>query len=195
MRIAEIKRETNETDIVLKLNLDGKGESSVKTGCGFLDHMLTLFAKHGGFDLVVNCKGDTEVDFHHTTEDIAICLGDAFKEALGDCRGIVRYGSFVLPMDEALILTAVDISGRSCLRYNLEMQRAKVGDFDTELVLEFFEAFVRHANVTMHIRQLDGVNTHHIIEGASKSFARTMKAAVAIDENNKTSVPSTKGVI
>lgn len=195
MRIAEIKRKTNETDIVLKLNLDGKGESSVKTGCGFLDHMLTLFAKHGGFDLVVNCKGDTEVDFHHTTEDIAICLGDAFKEALGDCRGIVRYGSFVLPMDEALILTAVDISGRSCLRYNLEMQRAKVGDFDTELVLEFFEAFVRHANVALHIRQLDGVNTHHIIEGAFKSFARTMKAAVAIDENNKTSVPSTKGVI
>lgn len=195
MRIAEITRKTAETDIVLKLNLDGKGESVLNTGCGFLDHMLTLFARHGGFDLEVNCKGDVEVDYHHTVEDIAICLGDAFKKALGDCRGITRYGSFCLPMDEALILTAVDISGRSYLRFNLEIPRAKVGDFDTELVLEFFEAFVRHADVTLHIRQLDGVNSHHIIEGAFKSFARTMKTAVAIDEANKERVPSTKGVL
>ncbi len=195
MRIAEIKRKTAETDIELKLALDGNGESEINTGCGFLDHMLTLFAKHGNFDLTVNCKGDVEVDYHHTVEDIAICLGDAFKNALGDCRGITRYGSFLLPMDEALILTAIDISGRSYLRYNLDIQRAKVGDFDTELVLEFFEAFVRHANVTLHIRQLDGVNSHHIIEGTFKSFARSMKAAVAIDEQNKNSVPSTKGVL
>lgn len=195
MRIAEINRKTAETDISLILNLDGKGQSSLNTGCGFLDHMLTLFAKHGGFDLEVNCKGDVEVDYHHTVEDIAICLGDAFKKALGDCRGITRYGSFCLPMDEALILTAVDISGRSYLRFNLEIPRAKVGDFDTELVLEFFEAFVRHANVTLHIRQLDGVNSHHIIEGTFKSFARTMKTAVAIDEANKEQVPSTKGVL
>ncbi|MBE6798566.1 MAG: imidazoleglycerol-phosphate dehydratase HisB [Ruminococcaceae bacterium] len=195
MRIAEINRKTAETDIYLKLNLDGKGTSTVVTGCGFLDHMLTLFAKHGRFDLEVKCKGDTEVDYHHTVEDIAICLGDAFKKALGDCRGITRYGSFCLPMDEALILTAVDISGRSYLRFNLEIPRAKVGDFDTELVLEFFEAFVRHADVTLHVRQLDGVNSHHIIEGTFKSFARTMKAAVAIDESAKQEIPSTKGVL
>ena len=195
MRIAEIIRKTAETDISLNLNLDGNGTSNIDTGCGFLDHMLTLFAKHGRFDLQVKCKGDTEVDYHHTVEDIAICLGSAFKKALGDCRGITRYGSFCLPMDEALIMTAVDISGRSYLRYNLEIPRAKVGDFDTELVLEFFEAFVRNADVTLHIRQLDGVNSHHIIEGTFKSFARTMKAAVAIDNDAKLEIPSTKGVL
>ena len=170
MRIAEINRKTAETDISMTLNLDGSGTSTIDTGCGFLDHMLTLFAKHGRFDLFVKCKGDVAVDYHHTVEDIAICLGSAFKKALGDCRGITRYGSFCLPMDETLILTAVDISGRGYLRFNLQIPRAKVGDFDTELVLEFFEAFVRHADVTLHIRQLDGVNSHHIIEGAFKSF-------------------------
>lgn len=195
MRIAEINRKTAETDISMTLNLDGSGTSTIDTGCGFLDHMLTLFAKHGRFDLFVKCKGDVAVDYHHTVEDIAICLGSAFKKALGDCRGITRYGSFCLPMDETLILTAVDISGRGYLRFNLQIPRAKVGDFDTELVLEFFEAFVRHADVTLHIRQLDGVNSHHIIEGAFKSFARTMKAAVAIDETANGEIPSTKGVL
>lgn len=195
MRTAEIKRKTAETDIKLTLDLDGKGESEISTGCGFLDHMLTLFAKHGGFDLTVSCKGDTEVDYHHTVEDVAICLGDAFKEALGDMRGITRYGSMILPMDEALIMTAVDISGRGCLRYGLEIPRAKVGDFDTELCEEFFEAFTRRAEVTLHIRQLDGVNSHHIIEGTFKSFARSIRQAVAIDKANADSIPSTKGVI
>lgn len=195
MRITGINRKTAETDISITLNLDGRGDSSVDTGCGFLDHMLTLFAKHSGFDLSVTCEGDTEVDFHHTTEDVGICLGLAFKQALGDCRGITRYGSFMLPMDEALIMTAVDVSGRSYLRYNLEIPRAKVGDFDTELVAEFFEAFVRNADVTLHIKQLDGVNSHHIIEGCFKSFARSMKMAIAIDQSNKDSIPSTKGVL
>lgn len=195
MRNAVIDRKTAETDISLKLNLDGKGEYKIDTGCGFLDHMLCLFSKHSGFDLEVKCVGDTNVDYHHTVEDIAICLGDAFKTALGDMKGIVRYGSTILPMDEALILTAVDISGRSYLKFGLDIPTYRVGDFDTELVLEFFEAFVRHANVTLHLKQLDGTNAHHIIEGTFKSFARTLKAAAMIDKNNPDSIPSTKGVL
>lgn len=195
MRTAEINRKTTETDIALTLCLDGKGESEINTGCGFLDHMLTLFARHGLFDLKVKCVGDTFVDYHHTAEDIGICLGEAFKKALGDMKGIYRYGSMILPMDESLILTAVDISGRCHLTYKLDIPTEKVGDFDTELVKEFFEAFTRKAELTLHIKQLEGENSHHIIEGAFKSFARTMKQAVAIDEKNKDSVPSTKGVI
>ena len=195
MRNAEIIRKTAETDITLALNLDGDGKGTIDTGCGFLDHMLTLFSRHGSFDLDVKCVGDTQVDYHHTAEDIAICLGDAFKKALGDMKGITRYGSFILPMDESLILTAVDISGRSFLGYDLDIPTEKVGDFDTELTREFFEAFVRHAGVTLHIKQLSGYNSHHIIEGTFKSFARTMKQAVAIDEKNKDKIPSTKGVL
>ena len=195
MRNAEIIRKTAETDITLVLDLDGEGKGNIDTGCGFLDHMLTLFSRHGSFDLRVKCIGDTQVDYHHTAEDIAICLGDAFKKALGDMKGITRYGSFILPMDESLILTAVDISGRSFLGYDLDIPTEKVGDFDTELTREFFEAFVRHAGVTLHIKQLSGYNSHHIIEGTFKSFARTMKQAVAIDEKNKDKIPSTKGVL
>lgn len=195
MRIAQIKRKTAETDILLTINLDGKGDSNIDTGVGFFDHMLTLFAKHGGFDLEVKCKGDLQVDSHHTVEDVGIALGDAINTALGDKKGITRYGFFVLPMDEALIVTAVDISGRSCLRYNLQIPAAAVGNFDTELVREFFEAFTRKANLTLHINELDGYNSHHIIEGAFKSFARSLKTAVAIDEKNKDSIPSTKGVL
>ena len=195
MRNAEIIRKTAETDIALTLCLDGDGKGEIDTGCGFLDHMLTLFSRHGSFDLNVKCIGDTQVDYHHTAEDIAICLGDAFKKALGDMKGITRYGSFILPMDESLILTAVDISGRSYLGYDLSIPTEKVGDFDTELTREFFEAFVRHAGVTLHIKQLAGYNSHHIIEGTFKSFARTMKAAVTIDEKNKDKIPSTKGVL
>ncbi len=195
MRKAEIKRKTNETDIVLTLNLDGSGKSEIASGCGFLDHMLTLFARHGRFDLRVSCKGDTYVDCHHTVEDIGIALGDAFKSALGDMRGIVRYGSFILPMDESLILTAADISGRAHLSYRLEIPAQKVGDFDTELAEEFFLGFVRHAAVTLHIKQLSGSNSHHIIEGAFKSAARSLAAAVRIDEGFKNEIPSTKGVL
>ena len=195
MRNAFIKRKTNETDISLKLNLDGKGISKIETGCGFLDHMLTLFAKHGKFDLEVNCIGDTFVDYHHTAEDIAICLGKAFSEALGDMAGIYRYGSTILPMDESLILTAVDISGRAYLSFKAKMPQKRVGDFDTELVEEFFYAFVRHANLALHIKKLDGSNTHHIIEGIYKSFARTMAQVVKINEEFKDEIPSTKGVL
>ena len=195
MRTAEINRKTNETDIKLKLNLDGTGKSEINTGCGFLDHMLTLFARHGGFDLSVTCKGDTYVDYHHTVEDIGIALGDAFKSALGDMRGITRYGSFILPMDESLIMTAVDISGRSHLSYDLQIPAQKVGDFDTELVEEFYLGFVRHAAVTLHIKEFSGTNSHHIIEGAFKSVARSLAAAVKIDENRKDEIPSTKGVL
>ena len=195
MRQSEIIRKTAETDITLTLCLDGDGKGNIDTGCGFLDHMLTLFSRHGSFDLNVRCIGDTQVDYHHTAEDIAICLGDAFKNALDDMKGITRYGSFILPMDESLILTAVDISGRSFLGYDLAIPTEKVGDFDTELTREFFEAFVRHAGVTLHIKQLSGYNSHHIIEGTFKSFARTMKQAVAIDEKNKDKIPSTKGVL
>ena len=195
MRTAEINRKTNETDIKLSLNLDGTGKSEIATGCGFLDHMLTLFARHGGFDLTVSCKGDTYVDYHHTVEDIGIALGDAFKSALGDMRGITRYGSFILPMDEALIMTAVDISGRAHLSYGLTIPAQKVGDFDTELTEEFYLGFVRHAAVTLHIKQLSGTNSHHIIEGAFKSVSRSLAAAVKIDQNRKDEIPSTKGVL
>lgn len=195
MRTAELNRKTNETDIKLSLNLDGTGKSEIATGCGFLDHMLTLFARHGGFDLAVSCKGDTYVDYHHTVEDIGIALGDAFKAALGDMRGITRYGSFILPMDESLIMTAVDISGRAHLSYDLTIPAQKVGDFDTELAEEFYLGFVRHGAVTLHIKQLSGTNSHHLIEGAFKSVARSLAAAVKIDENRRDEIPSTKGVL
>jgi len=195
MRSAEIKRTTAETDIVLKLNLDGKGKSKIDSGCAFLDHMLTLFAKHGSFDLMVKCKGDVEVDYHHTTEDIGICLGQAFNKALGDKKGIIRYGNMILPMDEALILSAVDLSGRSFFVKELNIPAVKVGDFDTELCEEFFQAFARTAECTLHIRQLSGSNSHHILEGAFKSVARSLKTAVAIDKNAKDQIPSTKVVL
>lgn len=195
MRKAELERRTAETDIRLSLDLDGEGKSEVETGCGFLDHMLTLFARHGRFDLKVSCKGDTYVDDHHTVEDIGICLGDAFARALGDKRGIVRYGSCTLPMDEALILTAVDISGRGMLCYGLDIPTEKVGTFDTELTKEFWIAFARRADMTIHIRQLAGENSHHIIEGAFKSLARSLRTAVAIDGRFAQEIPSTKGVL
>lgn len=195
MRVAEINRNTAETKITLTLNLDGSGNSDIVTGCGFLDHMLTLFAKHGRFDLTVRCDGDTEVDYHHTTEDVGICLGKAFKQALGDKRGIIRYGSMLLPMDETLILSAVDLSGRALLVYNANIRAKKVGDFDTELCEEFWLAFVRNIGCTLHIKQLDGKNSHHIIEGIFKSVARSMKAAVTIDEACKDEIPSSKGVL
>ena len=195
MRYAEIKRATAETNIALQLNLDGRGTGSIDTGCGFLDHMLTLFARHGRFDLNVTCKGDTQVDYHHTVEDIGICLGQAFREALGDKRGIIRYGDITLPMDEALILSAVDISGRGGCYYALEIPTQKVGDFDTELDQEFWIAFAQNAGLTLHLRQLAGRNSHHIIEGAFKSVARSLKAAVAIDPAFAGEVPSTKGML
>lgn len=195
MRTSDINRTTAETDISLSLALDGTGRSTVDTGCGFLDHMLTLFARHGRFDLTVTCKGDVKVDYHHTVEDIGICLGEAFLNALGDKKGITRYGSTVLPMDEALILTAVDISGRSFLGYELDLKTEKVGDLDTELIKEFFIAFTRKAELALHIRQLAGENTHHIIEGAFKSAARSLKTAVAIDKDFADEIPSTKGVL
>lgn len=195
MRQSIIERKTAETDIKLSLSLDGKGESKIDTGCGFLDHMLTLFSKHGRFDLAVSCKGDVEVDFHHTVEDVGICLGKAFKEALGECRGIVRYGSFLMPMDEALVLCAVDISGRNNLSYGLDIPSNKVGDFDTELVVEFMLALVRNAGICIHLRQLDGMNSHHIIEAAFKGLARALSMAVAIDKNFADEVPSTKGML
>ena len=195
MRNVRITRKTGETDIVLKLELDGTGKSSIDTGCGFMDHMLTLFAKHGRFDIELCCKGDTYVDDHHTVEDIGIALGQAFAEALGDKKGIVRYGSMTLPMDEALILTAVDLSGRGYLAYDLGIPTEKVGTFDTELVEEFFLGFIRNAACTLHIRRLAGTNSHHIIEGAFKSVARSLKAAVAIDPDFADEIPSTKGVL
>ena len=195
MRTSEIKRSTAETDISLALDLDGTGTCEIETGCGFLDHMLTLFAKHGRFDLRITCQGDTYVDDHHTVEDIGISLGKAFKEALGDKKGITRYGSTVLPMDESLILSAVDLSGRGYLGYGLEIPTEKVGSFDTELVEEFFLGFIRNAECTLHIRQLAGSNSHHIIEGAFKSVARSLKAAVAIDAAFADEIPSTKGVL
>ena len=195
MRKAQIARTTKETDIQLSLLLDGSGKSEIATGCGFLDHMLTLFAAHGRFDLTVSCKGDTYVDDHHTVEDIGICLGKAFFDALGEKRGIMRYGSFLLPMDEALIMTAVDISGRSFLGYQLQIPTEKIGTFDTELVEEFFLAFVRNCPMSLHIRQLAGTNSHHIVEGAFKSVARSLKAAAAIDAAAADAIPSTKGVL
>lgn len=195
MRIADIVRVTAETNIHLTLDLDGSGAGDISTGCGFLDHMLTLFARHGRFDLTVTCTGDTQVDDHHTVEDIGICLGDAFSKALGDRRGITRYGCTTLPMDEALILTAVDISGRGMLCCDLSIPTEKVGRFDTELVEEFLLAFVRRAELTLHVRQLAGRNSHHIIEGLFKSMARTLRTAVAVDPSCPNEIPSTKGVL
>ena len=195
MRTSTIIRRTAETDIRLELNLDGSGKSDIDTGCGFLNHMLTLFARHGRFDLAVKCVGDTDVDDHHSVEDIGICLGMAFAEALGDMRGIVRYGQTLLPMDEALILTAVDISGRCTLGYGLDIPTQKIGAFDTELVQEFWLGFVRKANITLHFKQLAGGNSHHIVEGAFKSAARSLRAAVAIDPALNGEIPSTKGLL
>lgn len=195
IRAYKIERKTAETDIFLALSLDGMGRSAIDTGCGFLDHMLTLFAKHGRFDLTVKCVGDTKVDYHHTAEDIGICLGDAFAACLGEMRGITRYGNMILPMDEALILSAVDISGRGKLCFDLPTPTEKVGDFDTELVEEFFEAFVRRANITLHIRKLAGENSHHIIEGAFKSVARSLRTAVKLDPDAMGEIPSTKGIL
>ena len=195
MREARIERKTAETDVMLTLNLDGSGKNDIKTGVDFLDHMLTLFASHGRFDLTVRCTGDTYVDDHHSAEDIGICLGQAFQQALGDKRGITRYGSFLLPMDEALIQTAVDISGRSHLGYGLDVPTEKIGTFDTELVEEFFLAFVRNCPMSLHIRQLAGKNAHHIVEGCFKSVARSLRMAVAIDMADPNAIPSTKGVL
>ena len=195
MRTASITRNTAETQITLELNLDGIGTSQVDTGCGFLNHMLTLFAKHGRFDLTVHCIGDIDVDDHHTVEDIGICLGDAFSQAIGDMRGITRYGSCTLPMDETLILAAVDFSGRSYLNYGLQIPTEKVGIFDTELVEEFWLAFVRRAGITLHLKQLDGRNAHHIIEGTFKAAARAFREAVAIDVRFADEIPSTKGML
>lgn len=195
MRQATIERKTAETDIKLTLNIDGSGKSEISTGAGFLDHMLELFARHGRFDFTISCKGDTDVDFHHTTEDVGIALGEAFRSALGEKRGIVRYGDTILPMDEALVLSAVDISGRDFLGYELNIPTEKVGEFDTELVKEFWLGFVRNSGCTLHIRSLAGENSHHIIEGAFKSVARSLRAAAAIDQMFADEIPSTKGVL
>lgn len=195
MRTAKLRRTTGETDVAVVLDLDGTGKSEISTGCGFLDHMLTLFARHGRFDLTVQAKGDTWVDDHHTVEDVGITLGDAFAQALGEKRGVTRYGSTILPMDEALILTAVDLSGRGLLCYDLAIPTEKVGTFDTQLVGEFFAAFTRRADVTLHVKQLAGTNSHHIIEGAFKSLARSLRTAVAVDPAAAGEVPSTKGVL
>ena len=195
MRTSEIKRKTAETDITLTLYIDGTGVNTIDTGIGFLDHMLTLFACHGRFDLALLCKGDTHVDAHHSVEDIGLCLGAAFAEALGDMRGITRYADIILPMDEALVLCAVDISGRSWLSFNVELANEKVGTMDTELVEEFLLAFVRRANITLHMKQLSGGNAHHIIEACFKALARTLSKAVKIEEAYKDEVPSTKGVL
>ena len=195
MRKSEISRKTNETDISLSLCLDGTGKSEIDTGIGFLDHMLVLFAKHGRMDLNVKCKGDTFVDFHHSAEDIGIVLGQAFKEAVGDKKGIKRYGNMLLPMDESLILASLDISGRTFLKYDLTIPTQKVGEMDTELIEEFFISFVRNADITLHIKQLDGTNSHHIIEGAFKAVARAIREAVSIDEKAKDEIPSSKGLL
>ena len=195
MRNAKIDRRTAETDISLSLDLDGTGKADCRTGCGFLDHMLTLFARHGRFDLTVRCEGDTQVDYHHTTEDIGICMGQAFRAALGDKRGIVRYGSVTLPMDEALVIAAVDVSGRGGCYYDLPVPTEKVGDFDTELCQEFFIAFARDAGLTLHIRRFCGANSHHILEGAFKAVARALRQAVRIDPECAGEIPSTKGML
>lgn len=195
MRTAEIRRKTAETDIRLTLDLDGTGAGDVATGCGFLDHMLTLFARHGRFDLTVHCQGDTWVDDHHTVEDVGICLGDAFREALGDKRGVARYGSCVLPMDEALLLTAVDLSGRGMLCCDLQIPTEKVGSFDTQLAEEFLIALARRGDMTLHVRQLAGRNSHHIIEGMFKSLARSLSQAAAMDPRAAGEIPSTKGIL
>ena len=195
MRTSTINRKTAETDISLTLNLDGSGVSAIDSGCGFLDHMLTLFARHGGFDLTLTCKGDTYVDDHHTVEDIGICLGKALTEALGDKRGITRYGDIILPMDETLILSAVDISGRGGCYMDMSIPTEKVGTFDTQLCEECFIALAQNGGLTLHIRQLAGRNSHHIIEGAFKSVARSLGKAVSIDEKNADKIPSTKGLL
>lgn len=195
MRVSEIKRQTKETDIILSLNLDGTGKSEIDTGVGFFDHMLTLFASHGMFDLTVKCKGDLNVDAHHTVEDVGICLGKAFAEALGDMKGIKRYADKIIPMDEALILVALDISGRPHLSLDLEVPAKKVGNFDTELVSEFFLSFVRNAKMTLHIKKFSGKNTHHIIEGCFKAFGRALDEAVMLDPRREGVLPSTKGVL
>ena len=195
MRKAELKRDTAETKIALSLDLDGKGVAKIDTGCGFLDHMLTLLAGHGKLDLTVSCKGDTQVDDHHTVEDVGIALGQAVVKALGDKKGIERYGSMILPMDEALILCAVDFSGRDYLNFDVEIPTLKVGDFDCELVEEFWLAFTRQANCTLHFKKLAGKNSHHIIEGIFKAAARAFKTAVKIDPDRAGEIPSTKGVL
>ena len=194
-RVGEISRKTAETDIYLKLNLDGEGKGEMNSGCGFLDHMLTLFAKHAGYDMAVTCKGDVQVDYHHTTEDIGIALGKAFAEAIGEKRGITRYGDMMLPMDETLIMAAVDISGRDYLAMDLQFNAQKVGDFDCELCEEFWLAFTREAKVTLHVKQLAGKNAHHIIEGVFKAVARALAKATAIDMARAHQIPSTKGIL
>jgi len=195
MRTTELKRNTNETKIELKLDIDGKGQCWIDTKCGFLDHMLTLFAKHGRFDINLVCDGDVYVDYHHTTEDIAIALGEAFKICLGDKKGITRYGNIILPMDEALVLSAVDISGRGGLYFDMNILTEKVGDFDTELCEEFWKSFANNAGITLHINQLAGKNSHHIIEASFKSVARSLKMAVVIDPEYIDEIPSTKGLL
>ncbi len=195
MRTSQISRRTAETDITLSIDLDGSGKSDIHSGVGFLDHMLTLFARHGRFDMNILCKGDTQVDDHHSVEDIGICMGQAFRMALGDKKGITRYGNMLLPMDEALVLTAADISGRSFLVWDVELPAQKVGTFDTELAEEFFIAFAANAGITLHIRMLSGKNTHHILEAVFKSAARSLCAAVRIDPDSDGEVPSTKGVL
>ncbi|MBQ2686524.1 MAG: imidazoleglycerol-phosphate dehydratase HisB [Clostridia bacterium] len=195
MRNVQIERKTAETDISLFIELDGKGKSEIESGCGFLDHMLTLFSSHSRSDIKLTCKGDTQVDYHHTAEDIGIALGAAIKKAIGDKKGINRYGSFILPMDEALIMCAIDISGRSHLSFSLDIPTERVGDFDTELVEEFFTALTREAGITLHLKKLDGKNSHHIIEGAFKAFARALRIAVSIDPSLGDEIPSTKGVL
>lgn len=195
MRNYEIKRKTAETDISLFLELDGDGKANIDTGCGFLDHMLTLFSAHGCFDLNIICNGDVNVDYHHSVEDIGICLGKAFSNALGDCRGITRYGSMLLPMDEALVLCAADISGRDCLVYDVCIPTEKIGDFDSELIEEFMLAFVRNAGLTLHLKQLAGKNSHHIAEASFKALARALRTAVSTDGKYADKIPSTKGNI
>ncbi len=195
MRTASIQRDTKETQIRLSLNLDGTGKAEIITGCGFLDHMLTLFAHHGDFDLAIQCHGDTEVDYHHSVEDIGICLGKAFSQALGDKRGIIRYGQFLLPMDETLVLSAVDLSGRDYLGWSVDLPASKVGDFDTELAQEFWLGFIRNCPGSLHVRKMAGENTHHILEAVFKGLGRTLKAAAAIDPKHADEIPSTKGML
>ena len=195
MRTAEIIRKTAETDIILSLNLNGSGVSNMDTGCGFLNHMLTLFAAHANMDLTVKCVGDTDVDYHHSAEDIGICLGQALAKAIGDAKGIYRYGNMLLPMDEALILCSIDVSGRDCLNYGLSIPTEKVGTFDTELIEEFFAALTCHAKICLHFQQISGKNSHHIIEGAFKAFAHALREAVSIDPKKADQIPSTKGML
>ena len=195
MRKSKIERNTFETKIKVELNIDGTGKYENNTGVGFLDHMLDLFAKHGRFDLKVYCDGDTQVDDHHSTEDIGIALGKCFYEALGDLKGVKRYGNFLLPMDEALTLVAVDLSGRYFLNFDVNIPTEKVGTFDTELVEEFFVGFTRHLNATLHIKNMAGTNSHHIIESIFKGVARALAQAVSIDEKYRDEIPSTKGIL